>query len=93
MLACVHEPWRGRRASHRARPSPAVPSPHPACRARGWARLGAAQLCLGHPRPALAAYQRGLALSPGNEEMRRGEALAEEHVRASAGRRRAQHHD
>lgn len=68
----------------------APPPPH--CRARGWARLGAAQLCLGHPRAALAAYERGLALSPGSAEMQLGARLAAEGQAAAGERRRAVRH-
>lgn len=62
------------------------------CRARGWARLGAAQLCLGHPRAAAAAYRRGLELEGSNKEMRLGLELAQAALVSSAGRRKAVHH-
>ena len=69
-----------------------VPPPATTRRARGWARLGAANLCLDHARAALSAYERGLTLSPGNEEMQRGTALARERLATQGGRRKAQHH-
>ena len=62
------------------------------CRARGWARLGAAQLCLGHPRAALSAYQRGLQMSPGSAEMQLGARLAGDNLAAAGGRRTAVRH-
>ncbi len=63
------------------------------CRARGWARLGAAQLCLGHMRASLSAYSRGLQLDPGNAEMKLGLQLAQGAPAAGpADRRRAIHH-
>lgn len=46
------------------------------CRARGWARLGAAQLCVGHPTAAASAYARGLTLDPRSEEMLEGMEMA-----------------
>lgn len=63
----------------------------PACwrRARGWARLGAAHLCLGHARAALSAYERGLQLSPGSREMQLGAELARERLAAAGDRRKA----
>jgi hypothetical protein len=63
------------------------------CRSRGWARLGAAQLCLGHHRAAVSAYQRGLDLEAGSQELQMGLQLAQ---RAAGGRdpqRRAAMHD
>ena len=76
-------------ASH----DPHLPSPPGGHgRARGWARLGAAQLCLGHPRASLSAYQRGLQLAPGSGEMQLGAQLAEAALAAQAGRRKAERH-
>lgn len=72
-------------------PSGHPPSPD-ACRARGWARLGAAQLCGGHPRAALSAYQRGLQLAPGSGEMQLGAQLASAALAAQAGRRKVERH-
>ena len=87
------------RTRHRVRPSAATllacaDMPRALrCRARGWARLGAAQLCLGHLRASLSAYRRGLQLDPGNTEMQLGVQLAQAAAAAGpADRRRAMHH-
>jgi hypothetical protein len=63
------------------------------CRARGWARLGAAQLCMGHPTAAASAYTQGLRLEPKNEEMLMGMELAKRsgHARGGKNRRAAMH--
>lgn len=63
-------------------------------RARGWARLGAAQLCLGHPTAAASAYIQGLKLDPKNEEMLTGMELANRASKIKGGtKRRAAMHD
>ncbi|KAG7671582.1 hypothetical protein NADE_000775 [Nannochloris sp. 'desiccata'] len=61
--------------------------------ARGWARLGAAQLCLGHPTAAASAYTQGLTLDPKNEEMLTGMELAKRagNIRGGNNRRAAIH--
>jgi hypothetical protein len=59
------------------------------CRARGWARLGAAQLMLGHPRASMSAYTRGMQLDPGSEEMALGLQLARAALEAQGNRREA----
>lgn len=63
-------------------------------RARGWARLGAAQLCLGHPTAAASAYVQGLKLDSKNEEMLTGMELANRASKKKGGtkRRAAMHH-
>ena len=61
-------------------------------RARGWARLGAAQLCMRHARAAAAAYERGLALDPDSGEMRAGLDLARAAEAERGARRAAEHH-
>lgn len=78
----------------KTQPSNTPPSPHhlPRRRARGWARLGAAQLCLGHSRAALSAYQRGLQLDPDSVEMQRGAQLAAAGQAGVEDRRRAMRH-
>lgn len=64
------------------------------CRSRGWARLGAAQLCLGHPTAAASAYAQGLRLDPKNDEMLSGMELAKKAGHARGGHiRRAAMHD
>lgn len=62
--------------------------------ARGWARLGAAQLCLGHVQAAESAYKKGLSLDPGNEELIAGLSLAQRglKVRRNTARRQATVH-
>lgn len=62
--------------------------------ARGWARLGAAQLCLGHVQAAESAYKRGLLLNPDNEEMVAGLLLAQRglKIRRTPARRQATVH-
>jgi tetratricopeptide (TPR) repeat protein len=75
------------------RPPPPLPPRLPSSRrARGWARLGAANLCLGRQRAAMAAYRRGLELSPGHAEMALGLQLAQQAVLAQGDRRKAMHH-
>ena len=63
------------------------------CRPRGWARLGAAQLCLGHHRAAESAYQSGLALDAGSAEMQLGLQLAQAAAAGRGKQRRAAMHD
>ena len=63
------------------------------CRARGWARLGAAQLGLGHYQAALAAYKKGLRLQPGAPDMELGLQEAGELAQSRGGRRDAVHHE
>ena len=53
-------------------------------RARGWARLGAAHLCNGHPSAAIAAYAQGLKLDPKNPEMVEGLQLAKDTAKRGA---------
>lgn len=62
------------------------------CRPRGWARLGAAQLCAGHVRAAVSAYKKGLELQPGSAEMQLGLELAQQALVAQGNRRAAEHH-
>ncbi|KAL4421061.1 hypothetical protein ABPG77_001356 [Micractinium sp. CCAP 211/92] len=60
--------------------------------ARGWARLGAAQLCLGHARAAASAYRQGLSLDGGSREMQLGLKLAQAALAAQGSRRKAMRH-
>jgi stress-induced-phosphoprotein 1 len=62
-------------------------------RARGWARLGAAQLGLGHYQAALAAYKKGLRLQPGAPDMELGLQEVGELAQSRSGRRDAVHHE
>ena len=65
-----------------------------ACRGRGWARLGAAQLCAGHPTASVSAYAKGLQMDPKNEEMTVGMELAKREIeRRDQNNRRAATHD
>ena len=61
------------------------------CRSRGWARLGAAQLCCGHATAAASAYEKGLTLDAANEEMKLGLTLARNAVNSRGNRRAAMH--
>jgi hypothetical protein len=64
------------------------------CRSRGWARLGASQLCMGHPTAAASAYTQGLRLDPKNDEMLTGMELAKRAARSrGVNNRRAAIHD
>lgn len=67
-------------------------NPCPEIRARGWARLGAAHLCLGHARAAASAYRQGLSLDASSREMRLGLQLAQAAVAAQGDRRKAMRH-
>ncbi|KAL4422512.1 hypothetical protein ABPG75_008709 [Micractinium tetrahymenae] len=60
--------------------------------ARGWARLGAAHLCLGHARAAASAYRQGLGLDGGSREMQVGLQLAQAALAAQGDRRKAMRH-
>lgn len=60
-------------------------------RSRGWARLGTAQLCLGHARAAVTAYEKGLQLDATNHEMQLGLALAKQALDVRGNRRAAMH--
>lgn len=46
--------------------------------ARGWARLGAAELCNDHVNAAISAYAKGLRLKEGDKELQSGLKLAQE---------------
>lgn len=54
---------------------------------RGWTRLGAAQLSLGHPQAACSAFRRALALESGCAEAAAGLRLAESALAAQGDRR------
>ncbi|KAI3430257.1 hypothetical protein D9Q98_004853 [Chlorella vulgaris] len=61
--------------------------------ARGWARLGAAQLCMGHMRASVSAYRQGLELDPASSEMQLGLKMAQQAQAAvPQDRRKAMHH-
>lgn len=62
-------------------------------RSRGWARLGAAQLCMGHPTAAASAYSQGLKLDPKNEEMMVGLELAKRALERTGKHRREAVHE
>lgn len=67
----------------------------PTCRPRGWARLGAAQLCMGHYRAAVSAYKKAIEIEggSGSREMQLGLQLAAEALAGQGADRRAAMHD
>lgn len=62
-------------------------------RARGWTRLGVAQLCMGHARAAASAYRKAIELegAGGSREMQLGLQLAGQALAGQGDRRAALH--
>lgn len=58
---------------------------------RGWVRLGTAHLMMdtdSHYVAAISAYQKGLSINSGNEEMKNGLHIAQNSIEISSNRRR-----
>ena len=91
MRECMHSTATTCASPPAQPPSPPTPL-WPLHRARGWARLGAAQLCCGHARAAVSAYMRAQELGAGGADVQRGLKLAQETLLRQGGRRLAQPH-